>query len=133
MQNLKDLWETLKAHKILTIYIVAIMLIVSTFYGCQAKCESLMPDGKMVTRNELQAEVDFFIAKAKARFSELDRQDEFLKAITDFTTVSLQTGELNPSGLLITLLGMFGAGTIGNYAGKTTTAKKLNSPNPTET
>lgn len=132
METIRSILETIKHHKILVIYLVAISVIIFGFFGCESKVKSLLDDPNLVTRTEIMAEIEFFLAKAKGRLIELDQKDAFRKIVFDFTTISLESGQVNPSGLFIALLGLLGAGTIGNYAGKNTAAKKLDSKNTIE-
>lgn len=130
METLKNTWLTIADHKILTAYLAAIIIFLLTINGCQPRVLSLFEPETMVSRGELLAEVDLFLARAQSRIDELNQKEALLQIITEFTSVSLKTGEFNPSGLLITLLSVLGASTIGNYAGKASTAKKLNRENP---
>lgn len=125
MNTLKSISQAILDHKILLAYIISMVLIVFIFFGCRAHTLSLYEPDTRVTRKELLAEVDLFLARAQSRIDELDKKEEILRAIAKWTSYSLETGDINPSGLLVTLLGLFGAGTIGNYAGKTQIKKRF--------
>lgn len=77
-------------------------------YGCQSETKSLVNSDRQVTREELQLELNNYIALAKIRFAELDRQDELKAVLLDNASLFAQTGTMNPYGLLTTLLSVAG-------------------------
>jgi len=78
--------------------------------GCNPTVQSLMTPTKMVTRQELQSELDFLIARANIRFAKLDQQDALRNAIAENALIWTQTGTINPAGLVLSLLALAGVG-----------------------
>lgn len=77
-------------------------------YGCPAQVASLMTPGKMVTRPELQVELDSIIATAEYRMASLDKQDHFRDIIFKNALLMVEGGALNPLGVITMLAGLYG-------------------------
>lgn len=95
---------------IITLAIAAPILFYA--YGCESQCRSLLNRGERVTRQGLQAEVQYFIAQAEERFAALDKTDAFKKALFDQFMVVTTTGTVNAQGILTALVGALGIGAI---------------------
>lgn len=63
-----------------------------------------------VTRGELQAEIDYYLARAEVRFKNLDQQDQLKKLLLDNALIISQGGTLNPYGLVASIVTILGAG-----------------------
>ena len=85
-------------------------LLVFYAYGCQPSTNSLLDRSKKVDRMTLVSEMDILLAKYEAGIKDLDTQDKIRSIIFQQGLIVAQGGVLNPSGLLITLLGVFGVG-----------------------
>jgi len=79
-------------------------------YGCQSTCKSLVDPERKVNRDELQAEVDGYLAMAKARFTDLDRQDQLKLLIFEQASLFAQSGTVNPMGLVTTAVSIAAVG-----------------------
>lgn len=88
------------------------------FWGCESQVRSLVDSKIKINRDELTAEVDFFLASAEIRFKDLDRQDEFKQYVLDQALLYGQTGTLNPVGIVATLAGILGVGAIADNVRK---------------
>lgn len=88
------------------------------FWGCKSEVRSLVDPTRKIDRDELTAEVDFFMASAEIRFKDLDRQDEFKQYVLDQALLYGQTGTLNPVGIVATLAGILGVGAIADNVRK---------------
>jgi len=84
--------------------IAAVVIAAATFwaYGCQSQVNSLLNPTQQITRPELQAEIDFLIAQAEIKFTDLNKQDQIKQALLDLGSTFATTGTLNPTGLLNT-------------------------------
>jgi len=82
--------------------IAAVLILLLSFwiYGCQSTVGSIMSPDKQLSRDELQAELDYLLSQAKAKFATLDRQDLIKKTILEQATLFGSTGTFNPTGLL---------------------------------
>lgn len=108
------MWEKIKTicnherYQVIAGFCIVVFLI--WMIGCNSKVQSLNDPTKKVTRAELRSELDFLIAQANIRFSQLDQQDELKKAIAENALIWAQTGTINPIGLVMGLLAIAGVG-----------------------
>ncbi len=91
-----------------TIALIVLTALLFWGYSCQPETKSLIHPGEMVTRPELQIELDGIIATAKYRMAELDKQEAFRDVIFENALVVAQTGTLNPLGVITLLAGLYG-------------------------
>jgi len=108
---------------------IAIFFIVTfavLFLSCESTVNSIVEPSHKVTRQELQNEVDFYLAQAKIRFEKLDKAEEFKKAILDNAIIYTQSGTINPVGLLTTFAGIFGIGAAVDNVRKRKLLKNIN-------
>lgn len=100
--------------------IAAVICIFLVFYGvsCESQVSSLVDPADKVTRSELTMEVETFIAKAEAKYKDLDRQDEIKALLFDKFTLWTQTGTFNPIGILPTVFTILGVGAITDNVSK---------------
>jgi len=105
------LW--LKKHSvvIITALVTASMLIY--IYGCEPKVKSLNAGNRMVTRAELQLELDRFIALAEVRMLDLDRQEKLRSMILENALVLVRGQPFNPVGLITAAAAVYGIGQAG--------------------
>jgi len=96
----KILSELFNHERYMSISVLLVIACLFWFYGCQPKVVSLQDPTRKVCREELQAEVDYFIANAEFRFKELDRQQAAIQSLTDQLAVMSETGTINPLGIL---------------------------------
>jgi len=79
-------------------------------YSCQSVVISTIPGRGKISRPELIAEVDLFLASAESRFVDLDRQDLVKNTIFNSVLDLAQGKTPNPLGILFTIAGVLGAG-----------------------
>lgn len=105
-------WISHNQGIVTAIVIVSILLLWT--YGCQTRVKSPI-NGGLVTRPELQLEIDLAVKKfendldtlqkqAAFQFRELDRQDVLKEKLYEFASMSAANNTFNPTGL-ITLAG----------------------------
>lgn len=100
-------------------------------YSCQSSTKSPIDPTKKVTRAQLTAEVDYYLAQAEIAYTDLDRQDEIKKAILDAAAIAAQGGKVNIIGLLLANIGILGAGaTIDNVRKRKVIRESLNYEKP---
>ena len=91
--------------------------------GCESKVGSLIEPAKLVTREELQLEIEQEQARlenelamlqnqAEVKFGKLDREDAIKRQLLEFGLVAAETGTVNPAGLIGLLTGILGVGVI---------------------
>ena len=80
--------------------------------SCQSVVASGLQPGKKITRQELVAEVDFYLAQAEAKFSNLDRQDLVKETIFNSVFELAQGGAVNPAGIALVIGNILGLGAV---------------------
>jgi len=91
-----------------TIAIIALAAILFWGYGCPSRVESLFDPNKKIVRAELQVELDTVIATAEFRMADLDRQDQFRDIIFKNAMLMVETGTINPAGIIVLLTSLYG-------------------------
>jgi len=91
-----------------TIAIVILTALLFWGYSCQPQVKSLITPEKKVGRAELQVELDSIIATAEFRLADLDKQEQFRDIIFKNAMVMVETGTLNPVGIITMLAGLYG-------------------------
>lgn len=84
------------------------MILLFWGYGCPSKVPSLFDPAVKVTRPELQVELDTIVATAEFRLTELDKQDRIRDVIFKNAMIMVETGTLNPLGIITLLAGIYG-------------------------
>lgn len=91
--------------------------------GCQSKVLSLLGKEKMVTAAELNLEIEQLSAKlngelemlaqrAELKMQELARKDELKRKLFEFTVLTAQAGQFNPTGLITLIGSLIGVGAV---------------------
>jgi len=107
LAKLKDL---LNHERFQVIGVCVTIIFFVWFFGCESKVRSLGNPQLLITRSELNAEVDFYLAQAEIRFNDLDKQDEFKRFLVEKSLIIAEGGAVNPYGIFATVLGIFGIG-----------------------
>lgn len=103
LQKLKDNWQW---YLMIIIANIACLWIIA----CPPTTTSLLEHNKQVTREELQLELETIVNTAKFRMANLDEQDELRNIILQNAVLIIETGTVNPLGILTGLLALYGAG-----------------------
>jgi len=88
-------------------YLIAVVIIAAISfwtYGCESHVNSLLNPNQLISRGELQIELDYVLAHAELKFMDLDHQDEIKQSLIDLGSTFATTGTLNPTGLLNTAI-----------------------------
>lgn len=93
-----------------TIALIVLTALLFWGYGCPPRVKSLLQPGQMVTRPELQVELHAITETAEFRFADLDQQDAFRDIIFKNVLLSVETGTLNPVGIITLLTSLYGIG-----------------------
>lgn len=91
-----------------TIALVFLTLLLFWGYSCQPEVASLIHPERKITRPQLQIELDTIIATAEFRMADLDRQEAFRDLIFQNALIVVETGTLNPLGIITLLTGLYG-------------------------
>ena len=99
-------------------------------YGCESKTQSLIDPDKKVTRDYLQSEIDYLLNTGEIRFADLDRQDKLKQMIFNQGLIIAQGNEINPVGIITTLMAIMGVGVTADDVRLRKERKKLISYEP---
>lgn len=105
-------------------------IIIVWCYSCQSTVQSLTPPYRQVTRAELYADVNDYLARAALKFKDLDRQDLVKGTIFNHALDLLQTGKIDPFSLMAVLGNIMGLGAVIDNVRKRTLIATLKSQNP---
>ena len=111
--------EWLKKHLTAIILISTSVAFFAYAYGCQPRVRSLVDDGKRVTRQELQLEMDQLVGLAELRLLDLDRQEKLRAVILQNALVLVQGQPFNPVGMITAVAAAYGITQGGYSVGKT--------------
>lgn len=111
-----------------SISVILCIVLLAVCYGCESKVASLVYPGELITRDELDIEIDTLVATAELRYAKLDQQDELKQALYQIGSLAAQTGEFNPQGLVTTLFSILGVGALTDNVRKRLEIKKLSKP-----
>lgn len=94
--------------------LTAVICVFLILYGvsCESTTNSITNPAEKVNRSELTIEVEMFIAKAEAKYKDLDRQDELKALLYEKFQLWTQTGVFNPIGILPAVFAILGVGAI---------------------
>jgi hypothetical protein len=112
-----------KTHAFLLIGLIVGMVLFFAAYGCESTVPSILSTTlpaisggtatkKMVTRNELSAELTYIAAVAETRYADLDKQDQIRAMLLSQASLIASGGTFNPVGLLPILAGIMGIGAV---------------------
>ena len=82
------------------------------FCCCESRVPSIRNPNTSVTRDELNTEIEGILSSAEAKYSNLDKQDDLKKLLSDNALLVLQGGTINPVGVITTILGILGIGAV---------------------
>lgn len=119
------LWAFIRHNSGIVIGSILIVAILTWCYGCPSQVTSITNAPALVTRAELEIEVDHFLKNAEIRFSELDQQDVFKRTIFAMAMDFMAEGKVNPLAIAITLGNILGLGAIVDNVRKSTHIKTL--------
>lgn len=91
-----------------TIALIVLTAILFWGYGCPPRVRSLTTPKKMITRPELQIELDTIISTAQYKMADLDKQEQFRDLIFKNALLMIEGGSLNPIGIMTMLAGLYG-------------------------
>lgn len=99
MNVLEKVWKAIRHNQGLTIAIIIVLGLLVWSYGCESKVSSLNNSQLMVTRAELEVEIESFMSTAEIRISDLDRQDAIKRKLFEFAVAAAETGTINQSSV----------------------------------
>lgn len=97
---LEKIWRAVRHNQGLAVSVVIVVGLLIWSYGCESRVVSLSNSAVMVTRAELEVEIDTFMNTAEVRLSDLERQDEIKRKLFEFAAVAAESGTVNRSTVL---------------------------------
>lgn len=111
-------------YQVIAVFAMCILLL--GLYSCESKVRSIEDPRTRVTRSELEAEVDLYLARVKSRIRDLDRQDKIKQLIVNNAVLFAESGTINPYGVMAALIGILGIGaTVDNIRKRITIRENL--------
>ncbi len=102
------MYKWLIKHKAIIITILVTIAMILYLYGCESKVKTLNGTGERVNRQELQLELETYIATAKIRLASLDKQDEFRSIVLQNALILVQGQPFNPIGIISGMAAIYG-------------------------
>lgn len=102
------MFEWLKKHFAGELTVIITILISVFIVSCEPKVRSLTDNIVYVNRAELQLELDHFLALAKIRMIELEKQDQLRTLILQNALLLIQGQPFNPVGILTGIAAIYG-------------------------
>jgi len=109
---LTKIWSFVRHNSGIVLSTALLPFILIYAYSCQSVVVSTVFPGQKVTRTELIAEVDLFLAKAESKFQDLDRQDLVKGTIFNSLSEISQGGTVNPAGIMLMIGNVLGLGAL---------------------
>jgi len=102
------MYNWLKRNWSIVIAILVTIAFIIYLVGCEPKTKSLVDDGRLVNRQELQLELDQIIGLAQLRMVDLDQQEQFRAIILENALILVQGQPFNPLGLITAAAAVYG-------------------------
>jgi len=106
------IWKFIRHNSGVVIGSAMIPFVLIFAYSCQSVVISSLSPGKKINRQQLVNEVDFFLAEAEAKFSDLDRQDLVKNTIFNSILDLAQGTTPNPAGIALVIGNILGLGAV---------------------
>lgn len=110
-------WLREHSAGVFTVILTVVMIVY--IVGCEPKVRSLNDRQQMVTRQELQFELERILQIAEIRMADLDRQDKLRQIIAQNALLVMQGTAFNPVGLVTAIAALYGIGQAGCKITKT--------------
>lgn len=106
------IWRVIRHNQSLAVSCCIVLCVLMWAYGCLSKVTSIVNPTILVTRGELDIEVDTFIAQAKLKYADLNKQDEVKSYVFNIALDFMRGGQINPVAIAIVLGNILGLGAI---------------------
>lgn len=109
---MSKIWSFIRHNSGIVISSILCTVILAWVYGCPSTVVSVHNPPALVTRGELEIEVDHFLKLAEIRFEELDQQDEFKRTFFAWAIEFMSAGKINPLAVALSLGNLLGLGAV---------------------
>lgn len=93
-----------------TISVIVCLILAASFFGCQQKTESMLTPGKMITRIELDNEVEFILRSAESKAMTMQQQKMIQDILFQAAITTAKTGSFSYLPLITSLGTILGIG-----------------------
>lgn len=112
---LEKIWRAIRHNQGLVIANIIVLSLVVWTYGCESKVSSLNNPNVLVTRAELEVEIETFMQTADIRVKDLDRQEALKLKLFEFAAAAAESGTVNQTNILgLTAWILFGGALLDN-------------------
>lgn len=108
----------LKDNKPVIFTIIVTVLMIFYIVACEPKVKSLNNNHQLVTRQELQFELENILRTAELRMAQLDQQERIRQLVLQNALLTLQGTTFNPVGLITAIAALYGLGQAGTKVTK---------------
>ncbi len=126
---MKEIWTYIRHNPGICVGVILAIAVLGWTYGCQSKVVSITNTPVLITRAELELEVDHFLKTAEIRFTELDRQDEFKRTFFAMAIEFMKGGQINPVAVALSIGSLLGFGAVVDNVKKRTLIATLKGQN----
>lgn len=111
-------YNWLKKNRTAIITVFVTLALCFWLYACESQVESLNGGGVMVTRGQLQLELENIFARAELKVLDLDRQDAFRNLIIQNGLLIVSGQPFNAFGILSGFAAIYGLAQVGSKVTK---------------
>jgi hypothetical protein len=109
--KISDLIKTLLNHeRYQTISVILCVVMIIFMASCRPRCNSLLVEGKRVTSEELQGEIDFLEGRIQSEIKTLEQQEEIRALLLGMAQTAVSTGSFNWQSAATGALALLGGG-----------------------
>lgn len=106
------IWTKIRHNQCLFVGFILSISVLLWAWGCQSKVMSIVNPTVLITRGELDIEVEAFVARTKLKYADLDKQDEFKLAVFNTALDFMKGGQINPVAVAIVIGNILGLGAV---------------------
>lgn len=116
--------KLLNHERYTTIGLLLSIVLVIWLTACQSKVRSIIYPERKLTRDQMQAELDTYLAQYDYSIQRLDQQDAIKKLLLQNALLVSQGGVFNPYALIPSIAGLLGVGLTVDRVRSVTKKKK---------
>ena len=116
--------EWIKNHSSIIITLLVTAGLLFYMVGCEPKVPSLNDTQRLITRQELQLELDQILSTAHIRMVNLDQQEKLRSIILQNAMILVQGQPFNPVGLITAIAAIYGVSQAGSNVSKVVKDKR---------
>lgn len=106
------IWTIIRHNQGIFVGVAIATIVLIWAYGCQSQVTSIVNPTILVTRGELNIEVDSFIAQAELKYANLDQQDELKSTVFNVAIDFMKGGTINPVAVALVIGNILGLGAV---------------------